>query len=39
MKTMIFADFAVLFLGAVAAGAYHTPAHDYYRNNWMASGG
>jgi hypothetical protein len=43
MKTMIFAALTILVLGAAAAQAgsadYHTPAHNYYQNNWMAGGG
>ena len=43
MKTMILAAFAVLALSAATAragsGEYHTPAHNYYQNNWMAGGG
>jgi hypothetical protein len=43
MKTLIRAAFTVLSLGVAAAhgqtAAYHTPAHNYYQNNWMAGGG
>jgi hypothetical protein len=42
MKTLIRAAFTVLSLGIAAAQAqpshYNTPSHNYYQNNWMASG-
>ncbi|HET6309298.1 MAG TPA: hypothetical protein VFG12_19050 [Rhodopila sp.] len=42
MKTFIRATFTVLVLGIATAQAqsspYHTPAYNYYQNNWMSSG-
>ena len=42
MQTLIRAAFAVLTLGVAAAHGqatpYHTPANNYYQNNWMAGG-
>ena len=43
MKTLIRAAFTVLSLGVAAAHGepshYHTPAYNYYQNNWMAGDG
>ena len=43
MKTLILATFSALWLAtsmniAIAGPqTYHTPAHNYYQNNWMSS--
>jgi hypothetical protein len=48
MKALFLAVFVAVGLSAVAVGlgagasqtaeilAYHTPAHNYYQNNWMS---
>jgi hypothetical protein len=42
MKILFRAAFTVLALGLAAANSqasqYHTPANNYYQNNWMAGG-
>jgi hypothetical protein len=39
MKTIILAGFAILTLSigsaSTLAATYHTPAHNFYQNNWM----
>jgi hypothetical protein len=39
MKTLIRAAFAIVSLGITVANGqsahYHTPASNYYQNNWM----
>jgi hypothetical protein len=43
MKAVFRAALVVIGLGAAMAtaqaGEYHTPAQNYYQNNWMGGGG
>jgi hypothetical protein len=38
MKTLILATFVILGLAGATSNAapYHTPAHNFYQNNWMS---
>ncbi len=41
-KTLIRAAFTALSLSSIGVAhsqtTYHTPAHNYYQNNWMSQG-